>query len=195
MRKDSVRRTLCGTVEYLPPEVAEGREYDFGFDMWTVGILAYEMVSGYSPFADPARGEDQDQDEVVDKIKAGVFSVPKHVSKDAAHLITGLLTLDPTSRMGPVAVLSHPWIVRHCGPPPTIADTRPLRVECIAPWPTTTTTTTTHGAASVVTTGDEDAPPSVAMVGKMAGGPSGKVLGAFAGSVVMAAAGAGHVGI
>ncbi len=37
MRVDSKRFTLCGTVEYLPPEVAAGAEYSFGFDMWTLG--------------------------------------------------------------------------------------------------------------------------------------------------------------
>jgi serine/threonine protein kinase len=39
MKVDSRRLTLCGTVEYLPPEVAVGAEYTFGFDMWTLGAF------------------------------------------------------------------------------------------------------------------------------------------------------------
>jgi aurora kinase len=43
-RAEARRLTLCGTAEYLPPEVCRGEEYAFGFDMWTVGVLAFEMV-------------------------------------------------------------------------------------------------------------------------------------------------------
>jgi serine/threonine protein kinase len=199
MRKDSVRRTLCGTVEYLPPEVAEGREYDFGFDMWTVGILAYEMVAGHSPFADPDRGEDQDQDEVVERIKTGVFAVPRHVSKDAGDLVRRLLMPDPAHRMGPVEVLRHPWIVAHCGACPVIPDTRPHPVECIAPWATLSAHVPPAPAASGggAHAAEDVAPAAAASLdaGKMGAGRGGAVLGAYAGSVVVAAAGSGTAGI
>ncbi len=42
----SRRRTLCGTLDYLPPEMVEGREHDSAVDVWSLGVLAYEFLVG-----------------------------------------------------------------------------------------------------------------------------------------------------
>jgi len=44
------RRTLCGTLDYLPPEMVEGREHGPGVDVWGLGVLAYEFLFGGPPF-------------------------------------------------------------------------------------------------------------------------------------------------
>lgn len=48
------RSTLCGTPDYLPPEMLEGKEHDEKVDNWAVGVLAYEFLCGRPPFEDPA---------------------------------------------------------------------------------------------------------------------------------------------
>jgi aurora kinase len=49
----SRRRTLCGTLDYLPPEMVEGREHDAAVDCWSLGVLAYEFLVGAAPFEAP----------------------------------------------------------------------------------------------------------------------------------------------
>jgi hypothetical protein len=46
----SRRRTICGTLDYLPPEMVESREHDHRVDVWGLGVLAYEFLFGGPPF-------------------------------------------------------------------------------------------------------------------------------------------------
>lgn len=47
---NSRRRTLCGTLDYLPPEMVEGSPHDAAVDVWSLGVLAYEFLHGMPPF-------------------------------------------------------------------------------------------------------------------------------------------------
>lgn len=44
------RSTLCGTLDYLPPEMVEGKEHTAAVDLWALGVLTYEFVVGGPPF-------------------------------------------------------------------------------------------------------------------------------------------------
>lgn len=46
----SKRHTLCGTLDYLPPEMVEGQPHDKKVDIWSLGVLAYEFLVGNPPF-------------------------------------------------------------------------------------------------------------------------------------------------
>jgi serine/threonine protein kinase len=48
------RTTLCGTLDYLPPEMVEGKEHNEKVDHWALGVLAYEFLCGVPPFEDMA---------------------------------------------------------------------------------------------------------------------------------------------
>ena len=55
LKPDSTRTTFCGTLDYLCPEMVQGgHHHDHMVDIWTVGVLIYELLCGRSPFA-PAR--------------------------------------------------------------------------------------------------------------------------------------------
>lgn len=44
------RRTFCGTLEYLAPEMVKKKVYDRGVDIWCIGILCFELATGKTPF-------------------------------------------------------------------------------------------------------------------------------------------------
>lgn len=44
------RTTFCGTLDYVSPEIVMGSEYDEMVDVWSVGVLCYELCTGHAPF-------------------------------------------------------------------------------------------------------------------------------------------------
>lgn len=106
----SVRRTtLCGTLDYIPPEMIEGHEHDESVDVWSLGVLLYEFLVGSPPF------ECNEQKETCRKIKDVDLCFPDTVSPLARDLIQRLLQKDPTNRMPLTEVRLHPWIVQQLG--------------------------------------------------------------------------------
>lgn len=51
------RTTYCGTFDYAPPEILEGKDYDHTVDLWSLGVLAYELLTGKLPFYSVSRKE------------------------------------------------------------------------------------------------------------------------------------------
>ena len=68
------RVTVCGTLDYLPPEMVEGKTHDETADIWSVGILCYEFLVGRPPF------ETQSYNKTYDLILQCSFEFPPEVS-------------------------------------------------------------------------------------------------------------------
>uniref|UniRef100_H2Z804 Aurora kinase n=1 Tax=Ciona savignyi TaxID=51511 RepID=H2Z804_CIOSA len=100
----SKRQTLCGTLDYLPPEMVEAKDHDANVDLWTLGILCYEFLVGKPPF------ETQSNKDTYRRITTLQYSFPPHVSEGARDLIRRLLKLEPRHRLPLESVLVHPWI-------------------------------------------------------------------------------------
>lgn len=99
------RRTLCGTIDYLFPEMVEGRNHDEKVDMWSLGVLCYELLTGSPPF------ENENNRETYRRIVNVELQYPDKISREAKDLISKLLQKEPADRISLEDVLAHPWIV------------------------------------------------------------------------------------
>jgi len=86
--------TLCGTPEYIAPEVLLNKGHGKGVDWWTLGILMHEMLAGQPPFID------EDPMGIYQQILAGSISFPRFFDRNAKSLIKKLLVADLTKRYG-----------------------------------------------------------------------------------------------
>lgn len=101
---NSHRTTLCGTLDYLSPEMVKGEPHTKTVDLWSLGVLTFELLVGAAPF------HAEEYDATYKKIMKVDFQVPDHISKAAAHLISKLLVFKAEQRMPLEEVAIHPWI-------------------------------------------------------------------------------------
>ncbi|KAL5519789.1 hypothetical protein ACEPAG_1449 [Sanghuangporus baumii] len=102
------RRTLCGTLDYLPPEMVLGKEHNEKVDYWALGVLTYEFLCGAPPFE-----ELSGHTATYKRIAKVDLKIPDKVSPAARDLITKLLQFDPEKRLPLSEVLKHPWITMY----------------------------------------------------------------------------------
>lgn len=101
----SRRTTLCGTLDYLPPEMVEAREHDATADIWSLGVLMYEFLVGSPPF------EAEGYRATYRRISNVDLKFPPIVTPGARDLISRLLVKDQSKRLKLTEVPKHPWIV------------------------------------------------------------------------------------
>ncbi|PVI07766.1 kinase-like protein [Periconia macrospinosa] len=112
-----MRSTVCGTLDYLSPEVVlmmlrPGKAkqwYTKAIDQWGLGVLTYELLVGWPPFE--TKTEMATQKKIANF--TGKVKFPSHVSKPAEEFVLQLLDIDAEKRMGLEDALVHPWIKGH----------------------------------------------------------------------------------
>lgn len=86
--------SLCGTVQYLAPEIALGNPYNETVDWWSFGVTIYEMLAGSLPF------DHKERHHLMRYIVSKDCKMKRGFSKEAKSLLTGLLQKDPKFRLG-----------------------------------------------------------------------------------------------
>lgn len=103
----SKRNTLCGTLDYLPPEMVTGQAHDIYVDHWCLGILCYEFLVGRPPFLSAS------QEETYAKIKTVNIQWPEEITPGAKDLISKLIKRRSSERISLAGVKKHFWILKH----------------------------------------------------------------------------------
>lgn len=100
------KRTVCGTPNYLAPEVLENNGHSYEVDYWSIGVILYTMLNGRPPF------ESQEVKQTYKKIRAGAFSFPEHITMSSyvKDFIRRCLTVDFTMRMTLEEMLEHDFL-------------------------------------------------------------------------------------
>lgn len=101
------RGTLCGTLDYLPPEMILKEAHSHQVDTWALGVLTYEFLVGEAPFFAEGRQK------TYEKIQKVALEFPNYVEPEAEAFVRALLQKDPSRRLPLEDVPSHPWMLKH----------------------------------------------------------------------------------
>ncbi|KAJ3130597.1 hypothetical protein HK100_007892 [Physocladia obscura] len=112
-------RTLCGTPGYMAPEVILKTGHGKSVDLWSIGVMTYFLLCGYTPFDGQGSTED------MDKILRGAYAFePREywtdISAKAQDFIRKTILVDPRQRITAADALNHPWILEYA--PGVVAD-------------------------------------------------------------------------
>jgi len=106
-----VRSTYCGTPVYLAPEMIKESGHDHNLDIWCIGILMFELLTGSIPF------QGADQQALSSNILKNKICWPKDIDPSAKDLISKILKTEPSERIQLVDMLKHPFFLRNVDKP------------------------------------------------------------------------------
>lgn len=99
------RTTVCGTPNYIAPEIINKIAYSFECDLWSLGVMVYTMLVGTPPF------QKKTAKEIYNTIKRNEYKIPENtlISEEAKDLIQRLLITDPDKRLSLKEIEQHPF--------------------------------------------------------------------------------------
>ena len=107
MQGDFKRTTVCGTPIYLAPEMINNTGHDEKVDIWCIGVLLFELITGQQPW------QGTDVQTVKYNISRLKINWPKHMDRTAADLISKILRYNPEERISLRNMLMHPFFTQY----------------------------------------------------------------------------------
>ncbi|CAL1600868.1 unnamed protein product [Knipowitschia caucasica] len=104
------KKTLCGTPNYIAPEVLCKKGHSYEVDVWSLGCILYTLLVGKPPF------ETSCLKETYNRIKKNNYSIPWHIHPAASSLIKRMLHADPTQRPTVSEMLSDEFMTSGYAP-------------------------------------------------------------------------------
>ncbi len=104
LNKNESRQTFCGTYEYMAPEIFETENYNSAVDVWSLGVLLYELIHGKSPFFGSSIFN------IYKNIIKEQITFKKGVDPQARALIRSILKINPIERPSVQKILAHPYV-------------------------------------------------------------------------------------
>ena len=100
------KRTICGTPNYIAPEVLEGKGHSYEVDIWSLGVIMFTLLFSKPPF------ETTEVKLTYNKIRKNNYKFPEgSINESAKDLISKILVSDPMKRPTIDEILSHDWMV------------------------------------------------------------------------------------
>ena len=99
--------TLCGTPNYIAPEILTKKGHGFEVDVWSLGCIVYTLLVGKPPF------ETNDLKDTYRKIKQNEYVTPASVPTEAKIFIDKMLQADPSKRPNMEQILNDPYMVKN----------------------------------------------------------------------------------
>ena len=116
IKENEKRNTICGTLEYMSPELLKKEKYNFDVDIWALGILLFEMLHGKSPFKPiiMCNNKDEERKEIFNNAIHSNFEIDKmkNLSSECIDLINILLRRKDynNDEFKVCNIYQHPWI-------------------------------------------------------------------------------------
>lgn len=102
---DEKHFTMCGTPNFISPEIASRNAHGLEADVWSLGCMMYTFLTGKPPF------DTEGIRNTLNKVVQAEFEMPKYLSPEAQDLISGLLRKNPMDRIPLTKVLDHPFMM------------------------------------------------------------------------------------
>lgn len=122
----TLMQTICGSPLYMAPEILSMQKYTVGADLWSLGVILYELLFGFPLFNVASVIELHEKQK---KFKLTDF--PKDVSDDCKNFISSLLVVKAENRISFDKLISHPWLATL--PISIINDSDGNRISASAP--------------------------------------------------------------